>query len=149
MTCEDLKPLLAGYVDGELPAKDRAKVEEHVRTCESCAHELEDLRSLSEELGAMEFAEPTDAQLARYWRGVYNRLERKLGWTLFTVGAVVLLCYGGFQLVEETVTDPQCAIALKVGVVAIVAGAVVLFVSILRERLAIRKHDRYSREVDR
>ena len=95
------------------------------------------------------FKEPSDAELERYWSSIYNRLERGAGWILLSVGAIILLCYGAFRLVEGIIKDPKVAIVLKVGVVALVFGVVILFVSLLRERLAVRKVDKYSREVER
>lgn len=149
MNCDEFKPLITGYLDDELPPEERALLEDHLADCEACARELAQLTRLKEELSMMEFEEPTDAELARYWRSVYNRLERGLGWVLFSVGAIIVLCYGGFKLIEEMIKDPGIAVLLKVGVVALVFGTVVLFVSLLRERLAVRKVDKYSKEVER
>ena len=97
----------------------------------------------------MTFREPSDVALQRYWGSVYNRIERGLGWILFSFGAIVLLCYGGFKLVEEVVRDPTISWIVRAGVVALVFGLVVLFVSLVRERLTVSKTDRYSREVKR
>jgi anti-sigma factor RsiW len=141
--------MITGYLDGELSPQEQDRFEEHLASCPSCAEELAQTRRLKEELAAMEFREPTDAELERYWRSVYNRLERGIGWILFSIGAILLLCYGGFKLIEEVVRDPQVATILKVGVVALLFGAVVLFVSLLRERLAVSRADRYSREIER
>ncbi|KPK65076.1 MAG: hypothetical protein AMK73_03995 [Planctomycetes bacterium SM23_32] len=149
MSCDDFRPLITGYLDGELSAEQRARFEEHVRACEQCGQELAELRKLKEELTMMKFEEPSDAELERYWQSVYNRLERGIGWVLFSVGAIIVLCYGGFKLVEEVVRDPGVTVLLKVGVVALVFGTVILFVSLLRERLAVSKVDKYAREVKR
>jgi hypothetical protein len=62
---------------------------------------------------------------------------------------MVLLGYGGFKLVEETIKNPEVGTLLKVGVLAAVFGTVILFVSLLRERLAVRKVDKYSKEIER
>ena len=149
MNCDEFKPMLTGYVDGELPAELRAALEQHLDGCEACNRELASLSRLKEELAMMKFKEPTDVELERYWHSVYNRLERGLGWVLFSLGAIIVLCYGGFKLVEEIVRDPGVAVLLKVGIVALVFGTVILFVSLLRERLAVVKVDRYSKEVER
>ena len=95
------------------------------------------------------FNEPTDAELSRYWSSIYNRLERGVGWILFSLGAIVLLCYGGFKLVEAVIRDPTIQWWVKGGVLALVFGTVVLFVSLLRERLAVRRVDKYSKEIER
>jgi len=149
MNCDEFKPMLTGYVDGELSAELRAALEQHLDGCEACNRELASLSRLKEELAMMKFKEPTDVELERYWHSVYNRLERGLGWVLFSLGAIIVLCYGGFKLVEEIVRDPGVAVLLKVGIVALVFGTVILFVSLLRERLAVVKVDRYSKEVER
>jgi len=149
MNCDEFKPMLTGYVDGELSAELRAALEQHLDGCEACKRELASLSRLKEELAMMKFKEPTDVELERYWHSVYNRLERGLGWVLFSLGAIIVLCYGGFKLVEEIVRDPGVTVLLKVGVVALVFGTVILFVSLLRERLAVVKVDRYSKEVER
>ncbi len=149
MSCDEFEPMLSAYVDGELAAEDRDRIEEHLAGCEACRQSLAELKAVQEDLAMIKFREPSDAELERYWRSVYNRLERGVGWVLLSLGAMVLLCYGGFKLVEEMIRDPKVALALKVGVVALIIGVAVLFVSLLRERLAVRKTDKYSREVDR
>lgn len=149
MSCDRFRQLMMGRLDGELPEEQREELKEHLHHCEACRKELEGFAALKEELAMMEFKEPTDAELERYWRGIYNRLERGLGWILFSLGAVVVICYGAFELLEELFKNPTVALVLKIGVGALVMGGVVLFVSILRERLAVRKKDRYSKEVKR
>lgn len=141
--------MISAYVDGELTPDQRERLESHLSACDACKRELAEVRALKKELDMIKFTEPTDEQLERYWSGVYNRLERGAGWVLFSIGAIVLLCYGGFKLVEEVVRDPAIAWWVKGGVLALVFGLAILFVSLLRERLAVRKVDRYSREVKR
>jgi anti-sigma factor RsiW len=149
MNCEDFKAMITAWVDGELPPERQETLQAHLAACEACRRELAEVRALKEELSMIRFAEPTDAELARYWKNVYNRLERGVAWVLLSVGAIVLLCYGGFRLVEHLIRDPQIAWWVKGGVLAVVFGLAILVVSLLRERLAVRKFDRYSREVDR
>ena len=149
MNCEEFRALITAHVDGELPADRQRLLDEHLAGCESCRRELAATAELKEDLDMIQFAEPTDAELKKYWSGVYNRLERGIGWILISAGTIVLLCFGGFKLVEHLVRDPAIAWWVKGGVLALVFGLAVLFVSLLRERLAVRKSDRYSREVER
>ena len=149
MNCDQAKPLMMAYLDGELSSVDRTQFEAHVAECQVCKQELDEFAKLKEELTMMKFKEPSDVELENYWRNVYNRLERGAGWALFSLGSIILLCYGGFKFVEAIVKDPNVAVLLKVGVVAAIFGAVILFVSTLRERLTVRKVDKYSKEVER
>ena len=149
MSCEEFGPKITAYVDGELPDGERGALEAHLAACDTCRREADEQRALKEKLAMIEFKEPSDDELEKYWQSIYNRLERSVGWVLLSVGAILLLCYGGFELVEELIRDPSVALAVKVGVAALVFGVVVLFVSLLRERLTVCKVDRYSKEVKR
>ncbi len=44
MKCDDIKLLLAEYLDGELPSGDAVRVKEHLRTCADCREELQFLK---------------------------------------------------------------------------------------------------------
>ncbi|MBL7141037.1 MAG: zf-HC2 domain-containing protein [Planctomycetes bacterium] len=149
MSCDAFNRMASAYLDGELTAEDRRRFEAHLETCDACRRELADLKRLTEDLDMIRFKEPGDEELARYWSGVYNRLERGLGWILFSVGAILTLCYGAFKVIEELIRDDTVSNLLKVGVCALIAGLVVLFVSLLRERLVVCKVDRYSKEIER
>jgi len=37
LSCSDVLARLSDYLDGDLPAEERARVEEHLRGCEGCA----------------------------------------------------------------------------------------------------------------
>jgi hypothetical protein len=36
------------------------------------------------------------------WASVYNRLERRIGWILLSIGAMITLFFGGYKIVEES-----------------------------------------------
>ena len=97
----------------------------------------------------MKHKEPLDEVRGKYWSRVYNRLERGLGWILISIGAMILLFYGGFKAVENLIKDPTVAIFLKVAILVLLAGIVILFVSVVRERIFIYKKDKYAKEVKR
>ena len=84
MNCEELKSTMMSYLDGELPEEERARFERHLSQCETCADEFAGLGKLKEELAMLKFREPSDVELEAYWRGVYNRLERGVGWVFFS-----------------------------------------------------------------
>lgn len=149
MSCEYCRQLMSGYIDNELSVEQREQLEDHLLTCDACKRELEEFVAIKEHLTMIKFKEPSDAELARYWNSVYNRLERGAGWLLFSLGAIILLCYGAFKLIEEMIRDPGIALLLKIGVISLIFGSVALFVSLVRERLTLRKTDKYSREVER
>ena len=143
MTCEGWKDLLMGYIDGELDAEQARSLEDHLQGCAACRKELEGFRKLIAMASEIVSREPEDKLWEQYWGGLYNRLERGVGWMLFGVAAIALLLYGAFAAIKEFVQDPTVGILLKIGVVAMLVGLVVLFVSVLRERLFFWSRDRY------
>ncbi len=98
----------------------------------------------------MKYKEPPDEACEKYWSKVYNRLERGLSWILISIGVMALLFYGGFKVVESLVKDSRVAVFLKVAIAVIIPGGlVILFVSVIRERIFTYKKDRYAKEVKR
>ena len=145
---ERWRQLLAGYVDGELTPQERAEVEQALAEHPELRQELEEFRRLKEVTGMMRYADLPDEVWERYWESLYRKLERGLGWILFSVGAIVLLLFGGFLALKELLTDPMAPLWVKVGVSALTAGGIILLVSYGRERLFAYRRERY-REVQK
>ena len=91
----------------------------------------------------MTLVEPEDRIFQDYWSGIYNRIERSLGWIIFSVSAILLAIYGGFKLIETIVTDATVGMLLKIGLLTLIIGLAILFVSVLRERIYFWSKDRY------
>ena len=47
MTCDEIRSLIAPYLDGELDPSAMASVESHIAGCEACARDLAEMRALS------------------------------------------------------------------------------------------------------
>lgn len=45
LTCRQIVELLSGYLDGALPAHERARVDAHLQTCPECTAYLAQLRT--------------------------------------------------------------------------------------------------------
>ena len=144
MTCHDYKDLMMGYLDNELSDEQRRQFEEHLAGCPECAGELEEFRKLKAITDEVTLAEPEDRIWQDYWNGIYNRIERGFGWIVFSVAAILLVIYGGFRAIEELIKDPNVEMTLKVGLLVLIAGLAILFVSVLRERLYFWKKDRFK-----
>ena len=143
------KRLLMGLLDGELPSKEEKNLRLHVKECKECRGELEEFNKMEGVIEKMKYKEPPDEAWEKYWSKVYNRLERGLSWILISIGAMILLFYGGFKAVESLVKDPTLAVFLKVAILVLLAGLVILFVSVVRERIFTYKKDKYAKEVKR
>ncbi|MBN1456810.1 MAG: zf-HC2 domain-containing protein [Sedimentisphaerales bacterium] len=144
MTCQDYKDLMMGYLDNELDDDQKQIFEQHLLNCSDCKKELQEFRQLKEITDEVHFVELEDRIWDRYWSGVYNRIERGVGWILSSVAAIILLIYVGFKAIEDIIKDPTLGILLKVALLMLITGIATLFVSVLREKLYFRKKDRYK-----
>lgn len=144
MEHQDMKKLISSYHDGGLSGEQKRTVDAHVTACEQCRRELEEMRRFEEVMNMIELKEPKPEVWQRYWASIYNRLERRIGWILFSIGAMILLFYGGYKMIEAIVLDTTVPLLLKLGLLIILAGFVVLLVSVGRERIFVRKRERYK-----
>ena len=72
MNCEDFKALLPEYWDGKLDEPDRLILEAHLKRCDDCQNEADQLKQVWSGLGALATdAEPGDMLKTRF----YDRLE--------------------------------------------------------------------------
>lgn len=143
MTHQEIRERLPLYLSGELSPAERAAIEKHLKDCPACQEELEEFRKMDDLLGGLHLADPPDDIWEGYWAGIYNRLERGLGWLLFTIGASALMFFGFIQLVQDVLTDPGLSWLIKVGLLCMGAGTIILLISVLREQLYLKKRERY------
>jgi predicted anti-sigma-YlaC factor YlaD len=144
MDHQHLKELVSSYHDGGLSSEQTRSVETHIQNCTECRKEWEDMKKLEEAMKTMELKKPKPEVWKIFETSVYNRLERRIGWILFSVGAMILLFFGGFELVKSIIQDATTPLLVKGGILVLLGGSIVLLVSVLRERLFVRQRDRYK-----
>lgn len=143
--CEQIQAQLSGYVDDELDRDALNRVEAHLHECANCRDELESLQGLVTASAALGIADPPDEVWDDFLDNVYNRVERRAGWMVFLLGISLLVGLAVYSFVVLPWATP----GIKLAAAAPIAGMGILFVSVLRERIAIAKTDRYSRDVKR
>ncbi|MBN1273722.1 MAG: zf-HC2 domain-containing protein [Candidatus Aminicenantes bacterium] len=144
MDHQKIKELISSYLDGELDREQEKIVISHLKSCPECRRELEEMKKLEEIMSRIELKKPPQEMWQTYWNSVYNRLERRIGWILLSVGAIILLFFGGYKMMEGMIHDPSIPFLLKLGILAGLGGTVVLLVSLGREQLFTRKRERYK-----
>ncbi len=138
--------LLTKAVDGELTASERQEFDAFRRRHAECERQWKAHKKLKEVTTHMKFKSPPAEVWDSYWLQVYNRLERGLAWIFVSIGAIILLSYALYQAAMAILSDASIPDAVKWGVLALVVGTVMLLVSVMREKMFVRKRDKY-REV--
>ncbi len=140
----DRRELLAGYVDGELSDNERQAFEAQLAQDPELRAELAEFRKLQEVTGMVRYADLPDEVWENYWHSIYRKMERGIGWIFLSIGAILLLCFGTYELFSELYVNPDAPLWLKVGVTAGAVGLIFLLVSYGRERLFAYNRDRYK-----
>jgi len=141
---ERFEKLMMGALDSELTADEEKDFKTMLANDSDLRKEFEQYKKLKKATKAMKFKAPPPEVWDNYWLGVYNKMERGIGWLIFSIGAVILLTYGGFKMIEAVINDPGLAFIAKVGILLTIGGLAVLFVSVAREKFFTRKHDPYK-----
>ena len=144
-TKNEMRTLMTGYLDGELEPDEKARFEQYVEQHPEFKSEFKEMELLVGAASELEAETLPDEVWDTFLEDVYNRLERRTGWTLLILGATLLAFLGvyGFIVIPWATTQVKLLAAIPL------AGLFILFGSVLRERLFILKTDKYSRDVKR
>jgi len=141
---KQMKELLAGYLDGELTDQERQAFEAELAVNAELRAELEQFRKLKEVTDTMHYADLPDEVWETYWESIYRKLERGIGWILFSIGAIILLGFGLYSALRSLYSAPDVSLWAKIGVSLVGGGVIFLLVSYVRERLFAYKRERYT-----
>lgn len=136
--------LLNKALDNLLTDEERIEFNNLLASSNEYQEEWNSIKQIKEITKTMKLKNPPEEVWDKYWLGIYSRLERGIAWILISIGAIVVLIYGGFKAVESVIQDPTLAWFLKAAILMLIAGGVFLFVSVVRERIFLRKTDKYK-----
>ena len=140
---QELKKMLSAYLDGELTQAEEQRVRLHLEDCQECRRELEQMAELQKLTAAIRFQEPPDSFLDSVEQRLSVRAPRRAGWGLILGGIAAWVVY----LVVLFLRAPRWPTWPELFSGAVVTGFVVLFVSVLRQRLLERPRDRYRKVI--
>ncbi len=139
-----LEYLLNKSLDGLLSEDEQKEFDNLSNSSKEYREEWQSIKKIKEVTNNMKFKKPPEEFWDNYWLGIYSKLERGIAWILISIGTVVVLTYAGFRAIENVIQDPTLAWFLKVAIIAILAGVVILIISVIRERIFLRKKDKYK-----
>ena len=77
MEHNDIRHKLSEYIDGSVSAKEKADIEEHLKTCQQCSDALNELRKTIEHIKSVEEVEPPPWMTRKIMATVRAEAERK------------------------------------------------------------------------
>jgi anti-sigma factor RsiW len=141
--------LMMAALDGECSPAERQELDGLLTRHAELAAEWERLRRVREVMADMSLRRPPEEVWDRFRISVLHRAERSLAWLLITAGAAVLGAWALWEWLGRVLSDADLPRPIRLAIVAIAAGAVILLVSVIRERWFLHRRDPYSREVIR
>lgn len=141
---ERVRGLMMAALDDEYSPAERRELEEALQQDPELHREWRELQRVKEVSSMMSVRKPPDEVWSSYWAQVYARNERRFAWVLISVGAVVLLSWGLWQLVVNILGEMGLPDFIKFAIGVLSVGIVLLFVSVVREKLFVNKHDPYK-----
>lgn len=141
--------LIERYFSLELTAEEELEFKGLLVSDKDFKNEFDEQKHIQEALTNMKIKEPLPEIWDKYWYGVYNRLERGIGWILFSIGILILAGYGTYSFVDEfLLKNTETPFFLKFGVTSLLFGIIVLIFSVIREKYFVGKSDKYK-EIER
>ncbi len=141
---ENIRRLMTAALDGELSDAELTDLFASLRKHPDLEEEYRELKKYKEVTMNLKFKEPSEDIWQSYWLRVYNRMERGLGWILVSFGAIVLLTFGAIEFLRGLFADAGLPWYLKGAIFCLAAGAVILLISVLREKIFLHKSERYK-----
>lgn len=140
--------LIERSLEGEMTNDEKSEFDSSIHGDETFKVEYEEQKRVKEVLSKMKLKNPSVEIWDSYWLGIYNRVERGIAWIAISIGALILIAYGSYEAVKHFLNDTDTPFIIKFGTAALVFGGLVLLFSVLREKLIIKKSDKY-REIQR
>jgi ferric-dicitrate binding protein FerR (iron transport regulator) len=145
---EEARRLMMAALDGEISPDQRRQLDRFLADNPELREDWERMGQVKEVTRSMSYREPPEEIWQEYWVSVYSRCERGVGWLLITLSAVVLLSWSAWQGIAAMFADSTMPLFLKLAVLGVATGAIILLVSVAREKWFVRRKDPY-REVIR
>jgi anti-sigma factor RsiW len=142
------RALMMAALDSECSDDERRELDTHIAGRPELAAEWIRLKRVKEVTMSMEVTRPHEEVWDHYRRSVIHRAERGVAWTLIVAGVATLGARALWHWLEEWLAM-DLPVVVKVASAALMAGAALLLVSIVRERWRLRHRDPYSKEIQR
>ncbi|MFQ5606492.1 MAG: anti-sigma factor family protein [Candidatus Zixiibacteriota bacterium] len=142
---DKFRELAAGYVDDELTPEEKREFETMMEEHPELREDVDAFRRINDLTGRARFEDLPDPIWEAHRASLYRRAESALRRILLSVGAIILLAFGGWAWWGEFFMNSSEPLIVRLAVGALALGGIVLLVAKLRETLFARKRERYGK----
>lgn len=138
---EHVGEMLSGFIDGELTQQDRQRVQVHIEDCGQCRTDLEELEAMRRAIGKARLSDLAQDKWRETMDDTTVKASRGIGWLLVLGGALLAI---GVAVIEIVTSTSTMTLVEKLIVGGVYGGMLLIFISVLRQRLIERKTDKYK-----
>lgn len=140
-TDEHVGELLSGLIDNELTQQDRQRVQLHMDNCTTCRADMDQLIAMRERLGKARLSDRDHDAWRETMDDTTTKTSRGIGWLLLIGGALLA---AGVGVYEFFINAASMSVTAKLIIGGTYGGMLLIFISVLRQRLIERRTDRYK-----
>jgi hypothetical protein len=131
---------VSGFLDGELTQQEAQKISLLIQSDPDYQKLYQELVSMRQEIQSLSLQDQELEHLDQLLKEPVAKTSRLIGFCLLFTGIV---CVIGFMLFK-IFTNPSIGVFEKCVIGAVSGGSLLLFFSVLRQRLIARKNDKYT-----
>ncbi len=131
---------ISGFLDGELTQQEAQKVSLLIKNDPDYQELYQELNSMRHEIQSLSLQDQELEHLDRLFKEPVAKTSRLIGLVLLLVSAIVIISFALFKIF----INPAIELFEKVVVGVVSGGSLLLFFSVLRQRLISRKNDKYK-----
>jgi len=137
---EKVSQMLSAFLDDELTQTESQRVRIHLEDCDDCRQALGEMRALRDAARSIAFPSPNRFEIDQLDLALSVRAPRLAGWILILLAVGAWAAYAAWRFLTQPGLDFG-----ELAVAAVIIGFVLLFASVLGQRLLELPHDRYRR----
>jgi len=138
--CDKVEEKLSGYLDGELTQQQSQQIRVHIESCEDCQQLQTELLSLKKDIQQIPKIRDEDAELKKIVGDLASNQIQQWAWTLVILGSVMMMGYSIYEfIIDNSMSSFEKFMFSSLGI-----GGLLLFISVLRQRLIALKTDKYK-----
>lgn len=131
-------------LEGELNTDEQNEFNQLLETNPQLKMDYEEQKKIKGVLMNMSLKNPGKEFWDGYWLNIYNRIERGIAWILISISAIIIAGYGIYEAITNLLADTNIPGFMKVSIIIFVIGLAILIFSLIREKLASSKKDKYK-----
>lgn len=137
---EAIPEKLTAYLDGEMSEEEARAFERFLDEHPEWREEAAEMAEIVAGLDRLAVKPPPAEVWDNYWEEIEERLTKHIGWIAMGVGGALLAALGTYKILAYAM-DPW----IRVGLALLIAGFLIVFLSVLRGHLLERPRDRYRK----